>query len=496
MINSAPMNLKERFVSGVSWSAGAQTAQQVLTLGISIILARHLLPKDYGLVAMVLVFTGFADMLIEGGFSAALVQNQRLDPQHTSSAFWINTAAAAALAVAFYFAAPFIAGFYEAPALEPVARWLSPIFVLSAIRIVPSALLLKSMAFDRLAKIDVFTLLIPGVLAICLAINGWGVWSLVIQNLANQAMKSALIWFYSPWRPRLCYSQSAVRELFGYSANLAGYHFIQYWGTQSHALLIGKFMDSSSLGIYTRAQGLVLVPVMAGVGIVGRVMFPILSSIQNDTERVKRTYLRTIRLIAFVTFPMMLGLLVVAESFVLTLLGSSWAAVAPIIQIFCCFGITQTLCYPAGSIFLVKNRTDLLLKWSTVSAGILITSVIIGISFGAIEAVALAFIIANIALTYPYVAISGKLIGVTFAEVIGHVAGVFGCAAAMAIGVWGLGLILPSDWPTWAVLLSQVFAGIVMYGAIAWLVNLDAFVECRDVVLQLKYKRKIASTYG
>lgn len=494
-INNAHVSLKDKFVSGVFWGAGAQAIQQALNLGVTIILARQLLPADYGMIAMILVFTGFAQMFVGWGFSAAIIQRQDLGSQHTSSVFWISTAAALALTLAFYGAAPHIAGFYGMPALEPVARWLSLTFVFSAFSIVPEALLRKSMAFERLAKIEVLTLLVPGGVAIYLALNGWGVWSLVVQYLAHQAMRSALMWFYSAWRLRLRCSLSAVRELFGYGANLTGFNFITYWGLRSDALLIGKFMDSASLGIYSRAHSLMLIPVIGGTQVISKVMFPILSSIQDDKKRVKRAYLRATRLMAFTTFPMMLGLFVVAEPFVLAALGPNWTAVAPIVQIFCFVGVTQTLCYPAGTIYMSQGRTDLIFRWGIGNAATLIVAVIIGVSFDTVAAVALAYLIASLALTYPCLTIPGKLIGMTFSDVIGHVAGIFGCAAAMAAGVWSLGLGLPSDWPAWAILVVQVPVGVVMYVAIAWLVNLDAFMEFKDVVLQLKYKRKIASTY-
>lgn len=490
------MSLKEKFVSGVYWSTGANVIQQMLAFAISIILARHLLPRDYGLIAMVLVFTGAASMLVEAGFHGALVQHQELQPRHTNSVFWVNAAAASAFTIAFYFAAPLIADFYATPALEPMTRWLSLMFGFGAIRIVQEALLLKSMAFQRLAKIEVFSQVIPGVLAIYLAVIGWGVWSLVVQYLAHQAMKSALVWFYSAWRPQLRFSYSAVRELFGYSANLTGGAFISYWAGQADTLLIGKFMDSSGLGVYTRARSLIMIPIIGGTQIISTVMFSILSSIQNDKERVKRTYLRATRMMAFVTFPLMLGLFAVADPFVLALLGPNWTAVAPLMQILCYFGITQTLCYPTRMIFMSQGRTDVLLRWNVVNAVVLIVAIIVGVWFGTIKAVALAYLIANIALAYPCITIAGKLIGLTFVETIEYVAGVFGCAAAMAVGVWGLGLALPSEWSVWAILAIQIPSGIASYAAIAWLANVDAFAEFKDVAWQLRRKPKIASSYG
>lgn len=315
------MNLRDKTITGVGWSAIGRGVNLLGQLITSIVLIRLLLPEDYGLLAMALVFTGFATLFTEFGFSKALVQRQQLEPAHTTSTFWANLVAGLLLAVAFYAVAPGLAIFYETPALKPVARWISLTFLLGSFGIVPRALLEREMAFKTITKVEITAVLVAGGVAVTLALLGGGVWSLVAQLLCHQALQSILFWTYTSWRPGFSFSWPALRDLMHYGANLTGFNIINYWARQADDLLIGKVMGLASLGIYNRAYTLMLLPLTQVTSLLSRVMFPALSRIQHDKGKVRWAYLRMIQLVAFITFPMMIGLFVVAEPFVATLLG-------------------------------------------------------------------------------------------------------------------------------------------------------------------------------
>ena len=484
------MSLKERTVTGIAWSTAARVVHQAIQFTLSVILARLLVPEDYGLVGMVAVFTGFATLLAEFGFGSAIVYRPDLRPIHLTSIFWVNIAAGALLAALFWIGAPVVAAFYETPLLVSITRAIGLNFLLSAFGIVPSALLRRHMAFDRVAALNVLAALTAGIVAVGLAYAGVGAWALVIHGLVSAASMSGLALAFSRWRPGLQFSAPAVRELLGYSSNLVGFGLVNYWARNADSLLIGKFLGSAALGIYSRAYSLMLLPISEVIAVLGNVMFPALSSIQQDRTRVKRIYLRAMPMIALVAFPMMLGLVAVAEPFVLTLFGERWIGVAPLLRILCFVGIIQSMCSPTGWIYTSQGRTDRMFWWGIVGSGALIIGIVVGVIQGTAQAVALWYFLANVLICYPCIAIAGRLIDLRFNEVARSVSGPLLCAAAMAVFVWGAGRLLPASWSPAATLVVLVGLGVLSYSALVLAAGLPVVAELRDLIRSTRLARK------
>src|SRR5690554_1741922 len=485
------MSLKQRTVAGLAWSTAARVFQQVIQFTLSVILARLLVPEDFGLVGMVAVFLGFAALFGEFGFSSALVYQPDLRPIHSVSIFWINILAGVLIAALFWVSAPYIARFYDAPALERITQVIGLNFVLSASSIVPLALLRRSMSFNRIAVLNVTAALVAGGVAILLAYMGLGAWAIVTQGLVSATSTSLLALALAGWRPRLQFSVSAVRELLGYSSNLVGFGFVNYWARNADNLLIGKFLGSFALGIYSRAYTLMLLPISEVISVLSTVMFPALSSIQQDKARVKSIYLRAMPMIALVAFPMMLGLIVVAEPFVLTLFGERWIAVAPLLRILCVVGVIQSMCSPTGWIYTSQGRTDWMFWWGIGGSGTLIVGIVVGVLHGTAQAVAFCYLLANVLTCYPCIAIPGRLIDLRFSEVARSVQGPLLCATLMAAIVWGAGTLLPESWPPVARLTSLVALGVVSYSALVLGSRLAVVAELRDLLESLRGERKL-----
>jgi O-antigen/teichoic acid export membrane protein len=297
-------------------------------------------------------------------------------------------------------------------------------------------------------------------------------------------MLASLAMLSSGWVPRLAYSTSAVRELLGFSANLFGFNFINYWSRNVDNLLIGKLMGSGSLGVYSRAYSLMLMPITQVIRIVSRVMFPALASIQGDIVRVRRIYLRAVRMVAFVTFPMMAGLLAAADSFVVTVLGAHWQDVVPVLQILCGVGLIQTLCNPVGWIYQSQGRTDWLLRWGIAACGAIIVAIGIGASFGTVEAVALAYLLVNVLLLYPCLAIPGTLVGMRVRDVFGAISGVAISSLMMVVLVLGVGWLSAAVWPPAAVLIAQVATGMIAYVAVSVFMCKAVWEEVRALLVE------------
>jgi len=465
-------------VSGLWWTVGTQVPGQISKFIISVVLARLLAPSDFGLLAMVLVFTGFATLFSDCGFSAALIQREKIDDRHYSSVFWITLAIGIVLAVIVTGSAPIIARFYKEPRLLGIVALSGLTFPLSSLSVVQKAILSRRMNFRLLGIIEIANIVISGVVAIALAFRGFGVWSLVWQSLAYFIVQAVAMGWFTGWKPRLIFDRRAASQLFAYSANLTGFSVVNYWSRNGDNLLVGKFFGSAILGIYSRAFNLMLLPLSQITYVVSRVMFPALSRIQDDTPRVKNIYLRSISIIALLTFPLMLGLLAVADHFILALYGQTWAAVIPTLRIFCILGMMQSVFSTVGWIYQSQGRTDWMFRWEMFSGSLNIGAIIVGILIGSIEAIAISLVVAGFILAPLAIGIPGRLIGVTLSDVVRTVWTALACASAMAIVVLGVGKALPSTMPQAAYLAIQIPVGMAFYWLLLHLFKVSSYKEC------------------
>ncbi|KXB96677.1 MAG: hypothetical protein AA908_11440, partial [Chlorobi bacterium NICIL-2] len=390
---------------------------------------------------------GFAGIFNEFGFGSAIVQRQDIDAQHLSSVFWINIAIGAGFTLLFFMTAGWMADFFHTAGLKPVMQWLSFSFLIGGLGIVPGALLQKQMRFDLINQISVATTFLSGCIGVYMAYRGYGVMSLVAQSLSNSLIGLPLMFIASRWKPRLVLSWKHVRQLFSFSAYLTGFNVINYWARRSDDLLIGKFMGSTSLGIYSRAYALMLLPISQVISMVSGVMFPALSSIQHDKQRIKSIYIRVIQVIAFFSFPMMLGLVATADHFMLGIFGSKWAGVIPLIRILAFVGVLQCIGNPTGWIYLSQGKTNWMFWWGVFGSGSVVVAIIVGVWMGSIYTVAWAYLFINILLSYPVVAIPGRLIGMKWIEGYRPLLPTFLISASMAIIVYFAGMALPAAWP-------------------------------------------------
>jgi PST family polysaccharide transporter len=338
------------------------------------------------------------------------------------------------------------------------------------------------MEFRKLAIIENVAVFVSGLFSIGMALSGMGVWSLVVQSLLTAAISMVMMWRLSAWRPVFSMDWKALKDLLGYSSNLLSFNIFNYWVRNLDNMLIGRFIGSSALGVYTRAYSLMLLPIRQISGVLTRVMFPALSAIQNDVEKVKSIYLRSTRILALLTFPIMIGLLVVTNSFVLTVFGDQWAEVTPILQVLCLTGLGQSIGTTVGWIYTSQGRTDLMFRWGVFSGLVYAAAIVIGLRWGVIG-IAWAYTLSSYLIVwYPSWVIPGRLINLSFVEMMKNLAGPFYCSAAMGTIVWGLGLILPLGWPEWAYLAAQVPLGIVVYLSLIHSFKVQAYVETFELV--------------
>jgi O-antigen/teichoic acid export membrane protein len=477
-------DLRGRTITGLGWSGISQVLNQGFIWAISIVLARILGPKVYGLIGMIMVFTGFATVFGDFGLGAAIIQRKDLETRHLNAAFWINVTMGATLTMLMVALSPVVAWFYKEAVLLPLTAMIALKYVIDSLRVVQIALLNREMRFKTLAGIQMGSNVVSGLVGLGFALYGMGAWSLVAQTLGASAVLFVVSWRLGSWRPRFSFELRACKELFGFSAYVLGNDVVNYWARTLDQLLIGRFLGPAALGIYSRAYTLMLMPLNQISRVVGRVMFPALSSIQDDKPRVKRAYLKSISVIGLVTFPMMIGSFVVSDHFILALLGPKWAGAIPIFKIFCWVGLLQSIWTTVGWIYFSQGRTGLYLTMGAINSGACMLAFVIGIRWGIIG-VAWSYFIYNSVLFYPGLTIPGRLIDLTFSEMVKSLSPMFFCALIMGAAVWGVRWLLPVGVLHWQYLAIQIPFGAVFYITLVAKLRLNSWQDWRRVLSEL-----------
>lgn len=336
-------NLKKKTVSGMIWSA----LQRFGTMGISfvsnIVLARLLTPDDYGCIGMLAIFITVSNTFVDGGFGSALIQKKEPTQKDYSTIFWLNLFISAVIYGILYISAPAVSRFYNIPLLSSVLRVQGMVLIINALNIVQTNQLRKSINFKRLAVIYIASQIVGAVCAIVLAYMGWGVWALVAQQIIASSITSVMLWVMNRWLPQLCFSFDSFKQLFSFGGFILASNLINTFCNNVQGLLIGKFFNPAILGYYTQAYKLEDVASHSISSVVDQVTYPVFSKVQSDNDGLKNIIYRLILSIAYVTFPMMLILVLIAEPLIGLLYGEKWLPSVPYFQIICIGGIAVCL---------------------------------------------------------------------------------------------------------------------------------------------------------
>lgn len=336
-------NLKKKTVSGMIWSA----LQRFGTMGISfvsnIVLARLLTPDDYGCIGMLAIFITVSNTFVDGGFGSALIQKKEPTQKDYSTIFWLNLFISVVIYGILYISAPAVSRFYDIPLLSSVLRVQGIVLIIDALNIVQTNQLRKSINFKRLAVIYIASQIVGAVCAIVLAYMGWGVWALVAQQIIASSITSVILWVMNRWLPQLCFSFDSFKQLFSFGGFILASNLINTFCNNVQGLLIGKFFNPAILGYYTQAYKLEDVASHSISSVVEQVAYPVFSKVQSDNDGLKNVIYRLILSIAYVTFPMMLILVLIAEPLIGLLYGEKWLPSVPYFQIICIGGIAVCL---------------------------------------------------------------------------------------------------------------------------------------------------------
>ena len=376
------MSLKQKTINGLVWSFVESFSKQGINFIIGIILARLLLPEEFGLIGMITVFIAVSTSLINSGFTQALIRKKDCTNTDYSTVFFFNLVIGVLLALCLFLAAPYIALFFEEPQLKSIVKVFSFVLIFDSFSIIQRTQLIKRIDFKLQTKITLIADVTSGVIAIIMAYNGFGVWSLVVKQLIGRGLHAILLWFCNKWIPSLVFSKSSFKELFSFGSKLMLSGLFSSIFQNIYLLFIGKFFSAADLGFYTRADQFKKLPSQNINSAIQRVTFPVLSELQDDIPRLKSTFRQILRSAMFITAVLMIGLGAVSESLILTLLGSKWSESIPLLQLLVFAGIL----YPMHSLNLnilnVYGYSGRFLRLEILKKILVVPAIAIGFFYG------------------------------------------------------------------------------------------------------------------
>jgi O-antigen/teichoic acid export membrane protein len=361
---------QRKVVQGVAWASVASWGGQLLGFIIYAGLARLLSPEAFGLVAIAGVYIAFIQLLVAQGFGMAIVQREQIEDSHLDSAFWIAIAFALILCVLSHVFGPQIGRFFGEPRVAPVIGWLSFSLFFHAMSSIQMAILTRKMDFRALAIRTLLATLVGGAVGLIMAFRGWGVWSLVGQQLTNAIMSSLFMWWSVTWRPALQISRQHLRDLYKFSLNLTGTDVLWFFAQKSDQTMVGYGFGPLGLGPYSLASRL---PTLLHDGIIlplQSVAFPSFSKLQSEPERFEQALLKFCELSSFVLFPVFFGLIAIAPSLVPLLFGVKWLAAVPLLQVLAAYGAARSALGFMHPLMLSKGRAGLYLAMNIILAAL------------------------------------------------------------------------------------------------------------------------------
>lgn len=378
------------------WKFFERSSVQVVQFVITIILARILLPSEYGIIALIMVFISISQVIVDGGFNTALIQKKQTDNVDFSTIFYFGLFMALIMYGVLYFTAPFIASYYKQPDLIPVIRVMACVLFFQSIVAVQNAYVARNLLFRKLFICSLVSVLLSGIVGVFMAYHGYGVWALVAQMLVSQGTLAIIMWIVLGWRPQLVFSKERLKTLLDYGWKILTANFIVSVFVNIRKLIIGRFYSPASLAYFDRGEQIPNIIMTNIQTSVQTVMFPIFAKEQDNRIRVKQMLRRTIKMNCFIIHPLMILLIVVAKPLVLLLLTEKWLPAVPFLQIFCVANLFRPITFPNFEAIKALGYSNIALRLEIikkiVDVALLVTAVFLGIYAIAWSIVAYDFI--------------------------------------------------------------------------------------------------------
>jgi len=474
-------SLKNKTIAGLFWSFSDLISKQGINFLIQVILARLLLPKDFGIIGMITVFIAISQSFIDSGFSTALIREKKVSQEDYSTVFYFNLVMASVMYIILVFSADAISSFFNEPQLVAILRVLALILIINSFGLIQRTMLVKKIDFKTQTRINVISSITSGIIGIAFAYLGYGVWSLVIRMLSMQFILSLLLCLSNKWIPSLVFKMDSFKRLFGFGWKLLVSGLIDTLYKNIYYVIIGKLFSAIELGYYTNAQKLRDTASQSITTSVQRVSYPVLSSINGENERLRLGYRKILKNSVFITFPIMIGLAVIANPFINLLFGTKWVASIPYFQVLCFAGMLLPLHAINLNILKVKGRSDLFLGLEVIKKVIGVTSIGIVLFFklgimGLLWTTVLNSYIAYFINSY----FSAELLSYSTKEQIKNIMPIFIVSVLMGIIVYFSGAVLPDNY--FIKLVVQIFIGVMTYIGISRIAKIEELKTVYDMI--------------
>ena len=487
---SSNESLKSKTLAGLFWMYMERIGAQLVSFVVSIVLARLLMPEEYGVISIVLVFINICNVFVTSGFGKALVQKKDADDVDFSSVFYFSFVFSVALYIVLFFSAPFIADIYAMPILTPVIRVMGIRLIITSFNSVQHAKTTKTMQFKKYFFSTLGGTILSAIIGIALAYTGLGVWALVAQYLTNTVTDTVILFFTVKWRPKLCFSLSRLKVLLGFGWKILVGGLVDTLYEDFRSLYVGKLYSASDLAYYSRGQSYSNLVVTNVNSSISSVLFPVISKIQDNTESVKAITRRAIKTSCYVLTPMLMGLAIVAEPLVLVLLTEKWLPCVPYLQILCITGAFKPLHTANIQAMNAIGRSDISLKLNIIKKLFGFTMVLV---FARISIMAMAYaglataLVALLANTIP----NKKLFGYGFFEQLVDIIPYWLMSGVMMLGVWVISFIPFGN--VYVQLVVMVLTGVIIYVMLSVIFKIESFTYILKTIKSFFKKKEKAS---
>lgn len=473
--------LKEKAITGAVWTNIHKFASLLLSFISGIILARFLTPHDYGVIGMLSIFLAVSTTFIDGGFGSALIQKKRPTDTDYSTIFYWNMAFSAFLYWVLFLCAPYIARFYNLPLLSDVLRVQGLILMINAARIVQRNQLRKRLEFKKITIINLTAHVVALGVTIYLAWEGWGVWALVVQQLLVGVLTSGLYWITSTWKPILVFSLQSFKELFSFGGFVLLSNLINTICNNIQGLLIGKVYNSSTLGYYSKAQRIEGLSSTFISNVLNQVTYPVFSEVQDEKQRLILVLRKIICTSAFVTFPLLLLMILIAKPLFLLLYSERWLPCVPYFRLLCLAGIA--ICLQNVNYYAIAaiGKSKDLFHWTLVKRGIGLILVICGLWLYGIYGLLIGSIVTSWVIYIINAILVSKHLGYTLMHQFRDLLPIISLSIIAFFIAYLVMLIWPKGLYMDGIIKFTIFATIYLLSSVIW--HLNAYEEAKETIL-------------
>lgn len=474
-------DLRGHTVRGGKATIAAQAFSVLLNLASVVVLSRLLTPADFGLIAMVTALTGLATMFRDAGLSIPTIQRESVSHEQVSNLFWINVALSFALMLAIAALAPAIASFYGEARLTEICLAVAAIFFLGGLGIQHQALLRRQMRFRELARIQIVSSALGLTAAVAAALAGAGYWALAVQMATTEAVNLSLTWLYCRWLPGRPRRTEGTRSMVTFGGYMTFLGIFSYLGRNADNVFVGHYLGSQAVGLYSKAYGLLMLPIQQISAPIAAVAMPVLSRLQGQPEEYRVFFRRILSLVYFTSFPLIAWMIICRQEIILIALGPQWLDAVPIFLALAVSGLCQPVGNVSGLLFVTLGRARPMLAWGIIGNLWLVAGIVVGLPYGVLG-VALGYSVATVLMMLPLMLFS---IAGTFVTLSDYFEPMKVPALAVAVSAgcgWGVHQLLSSAGQPWARLLAVSVSIGLVYLAVVYKTRPQLITGVRDLL--------------